>query len=408
MIILGIETSCDETAASLLQITNQYKYTNPKIEIISNVVASQVNIHRKYGGIVPEVAARAHCQNIIPALQECLSNLHKSDHPPAGEAGKSHKFAKIRGKIRDYSRDIDLIAVTNGPGLITSLLVGLKTAKTLSYLWQKPLIPVNHLIGHIYASWLTSYQLPATSAIFPAICLVVSGGHTELVLMKDFGRFKKIGQTLDDAAGECFDKVAKLLQLGYPGGPAIAEEAAKANFKFKILNFKLPRPMINTKDYNFSFSGLKTAVFYAVKNKKFELENGKLKIKRKMKKMPQRIRSEKKQFISAICAEVQQAVIDVLIIKTIRAVRDFNAKTVILCGGVAANEELRKQLGSKVNSLPLFVKFLVPPKNLCTDNAAMIAAAAYFRWQKLTALQKKDLKNDWQKIKANPDLEIKE
>ena len=383
-IILGIETSCDETAASVVKVADTplnyelKRMTN--LQILSNVVSSQVDIHRKYGGIVPEVAARAHIERIIPVIDEALRLAN----------------------IQQPASEIHLVAVTNGPGLITSLLVGVETAKTIAYAWQKPILSINHLIGHIYACFINNQLSMINNQLFPAICLVVSGGHTELVLMKNHGQFEKIGQTLDDAAGECFDKVAKLLGIGYPGGPAIAERAQQSMISNQLLIIKLPRPMIKTKDYNFSFSGLKTAVLYKVKN--FLTQRRGLEFQKLQKKLPQKARSEKKQFIAAICAEVQQAVIDVLISKTIRAVRDFKAKTVILCGGVAANQELRRQLELKVKALPK-VNFLVPPKNLCTDNAAMIATAAYFQWQRLAPIKQK-ISKKWYTIEVNPNLEI--
>lgn len=364
MIILAIETSCDETAASLLQITN-----SNKLRIISNVVSSQVKIHAKYGGIVPEVAARKHAENIIPVLKNALTLKQKT---------KNWKL-----KIKNY---VDAIAVTNGPGLITSLLVGVGAAKTLALLTKKPLIPVNHLVGHIYANFvdqlpIANHQLPN---IFPAICLVVSGGHTELILMKDFEKFQKIGQTLDDAAGECFDKVAKILRLGYPGGPVVAAEAAKfkiSNLKFKI---DLPRPMINSGDFNFSFSGLKTAVLY---------------------KMQRMSKVEIKNNLAGICAEFQQAVIDVLIAKTIRTAKKFGAKSIILGGGVVANQELRRQFDIKNKQEMPKIKLLIPEIKYTTDNAAMIAAAAYFKFKK-TPQKEWSKKFDWRKIKADPNLEI--
>ncbi|MGC9048862.1 MAG: tRNA (adenosine(37)-N6)-threonylcarbamoyltransferase complex transferase subunit TsaD [Patescibacteria group bacterium] len=375
-IILGIETSCDETAASILEIRNK------KLEIRSNVVASQVDIHRQYGGIVPEVAARAHIEKIIPIINESI----------------------VKSGIKNPESSIQLVAVTNGPGLITSLLVGVETAKVLAYVWQKPLLPINHLIGHIYAAFINNQLSMINNQSFPAICLVVSGGHTELILMRNHYQFQKIGQTLDDAVGECFDKVAKLLEIGYPGGPAIAAQAQLSMINNQLSLIKLPRPMIKTKDYNFSFSGLKTAVLYTLKNFKSELAGSKKEISQKLKKLPQKVRSKRKQFISAICAEVQQAVIDVLISKTIRAARDTGAKTVILCGGVAANSELRRKLELKTKNLKL--NFLVPPKNLCTDNAAMIAIASYFQWLKLNSTQRKKLKDEWREIEVNPNLEI--
>ncbi len=380
MIILGVETSCDETAASLIQITNQYKYTNyTNIRIISNIVSSQVKIHAQYGGIVPEVAARKHAENIVGVLKIALNSKLKTQNSKQN----------LKSQILNL-KFIDAIAVTNGPGLITSLLVGVEAAKTLAFLFNKPLIPVNHLAGHIYANFISEPQIlnRKSQNLFPAVCLVVSGGHTELILMRDFEKFQKIGQTLDDAAGECFDKVAKILDLDYPGGPAIAAEAAKIkNSELYFLDSKfsisLPRPMINSPDFNFSFSGLKTAVLYSY----------------------QKLKSKNQNHISAICAEVQQAIIDVLITKTIRAAKKFKAKSIILGGGVVANEELRKQFMSKVYSLPFTIKFFTPEKNLCTDNAAMITAGGYF---KLIETPKRDWlkKFDWRKIKVDPNLEI--
>lgn len=372
MTILGIETSCDETAACILKVKSLKNRTN--FEIISNVVSSQILIHQKYGGIVPEVAARAHIEKILLVIKTVLNNKTKTH--------------------------IDLIAVTNGPGLITSLLVGVETAKILSYIWKKPLISINHLKGHIYANWLCLNNINSKS-LFPAICLIVSGGHTELVLMKNHVRYQKIGQTRDDAAGECFDKIAKLLNLGYPGGPVISKHAEKFHPRPGITNLKLPRPMIKSQNFDFSFSGLKTAVLYLTKQKKFTPIN-----RESAKKLHQKARSGKIKFVSALCAEAQQAIIDVLISKTIRAAKKFNVKSVILCGGVAANKELRKQLESAVCSLPFKSNFYVPPRKFCTDNAAMIAVAAYFKYCNLTTKQFNNLKNNWQKIKVDPGLEI--
>lgn len=388
--ILGIETSCDETAASLLRIAPSHQ--GATIKIISNIVASQIKIHRKYGGIVPEIAARAHIKKILPVIKEAL-NI--GDSPRSGTVP-------------------DAIAVTNGPGLITSLLVGVEAAKTLSYVWGKPLIPVNHLIGHIYANWFNlgtgTSRSRSQSPLFPAVCLVVSGGHTKLILMKDFEKFKEIGSTRDDAAGEAFDKVAKLLGLGYPGGPAISRYAEKSIINNQLSTIKLPRPMINSNDFDFSFSGLKTAVLFILRERKFELVNRKSEIIRKMKYLPQKTRSERIKFIRNICAEFQQAAIDVLVSKTIKAARKYKAKSVLLSGGVAANTELRKQLSVKCQLSN--VNFFAPAKKLCTDNAVMIAAAGYF--QIIKAQEHKNIKTkeqlrelfDWKKIKVNPNLEI--
>ena len=294
---------------------------------------------------------------------------------------------------------------------------GVNFAKTIAYLWDLPIIPTNHIEGHIIANWLkpisskskiknqkSKIQLKIKK-LLPAICLVVSGGHTQLILMKDIGKYKIIGETRDDAAGECFDKTARILGIGYPGGPAIAKMATKYKMptvrplfahcshtahstqqdtKYKIQDTKykihLPRPMIYQKNYDFSFSGLKTAVLYD------------------FKKQSSKVRKSK-EYIKEMCSEIQQAVIDVLIYKTLKAVKDFKVKTIILGGGVAANEELRKQFNYQLKTINYKLKFLVPPKIFCTDNAAMIAVVAYFHWQK------GETKN-WEDIKTNANLRI--
>lgn len=307
MTILGIETSCDETAAAIVE---------DGTKIISNVVASSAAMHAKYGGIIPDQAAREQLKSIIPVIREAL-------------------VCKI-----------DAIAVTVGPGLIGSLLIGVETAKTLAFAWNKPIIPVNHLVGHIYGNWLE----PRTQNLepqFPALVLLVSGGHTELILMKDHGKFKLIGSTRDDAAGECFDKCARILNLGYPGGPAIEKTAKRGKIA------PLPRPMINDKSFDFSFSGLKTAVLIAHQQLAYEL---------------------------------QEAVTDVLVSKTLKAAEKFKPKSILLCGGVAANKRLREKIPQA----------LVPPINLCTDNAAYIASAAFFNYKPIP----------WKKINADPGLDI--
>ncbi len=364
MIILGIETSCDDTGVAIVEAPNK----KGAFKILSNVVSSQIKTHAPYGGVVPNLAAREHLKNIEPCLRQAFqeTNLKPSN--------------------------IDLIAVTIGPGLIPSLLIGVNFAKALAYVWKKPIIGINHIEAHILAS-IFNFQFPIFNKfsndsifkhLFPAIALVVSGGHTQLVLVKKIGNYKIIGETRDDAAGECFDKVAKLLKLGYPGGPAIAKEASKVNFQFSIFNFQLPRPMIKHKNYDFSFSGLKTAVLYLLKDIK--------------QKYPIFYDRKKKgiDIISELCREVQQAIIDVLIEKTIRAAKEFGAKTIILSGGVAANEELRKQL--QATSYKLQAKFLTPSKILCTDNGAMIAMAGYFNKEKAT--------KNYNKIRADANLRL--
>ncbi len=339
MLILGIETSCDETAASVLEGKNN------NLKILSNIISSQINIHKQWGGVVPEIAAREHVIHILPVIEEALTK------------------AKVK------KDDLNVIAVANGPGLITSLIVGTETAKTLSYAWQKPIIGINHVEGHIYANFIGKDSiLEKSKNIFPALILTVSGGHNMLVLMKDYNEYKIIGETRDDAAGETFDKAAQLLGLGYPGGPIISKMAKKFKGKTTI---NLPRPMINSKDFDFSFSGLKTALLYEIEKDK-----------------------NYKNRIPEYCYEFQQAIIDVLLHKTIKAGKKYKAKSIMLAGGVSANLELRKQMISVVkNNLPDVI-FNIPNLRYTTDNAAMVASAGYWK--------AKDKKfDDWQKLKAN-------
>jgi len=369
MIILGVETSCDETAASLLEIKKRKNH--PYFRILSNVVASQILIHGQYGGIIPELAAREHIKKIIPVIEKSLT---------------------LDPSI------IDLIAVTIGPGLITSLFVGVESAKTLAYAWQKPLMPINHLKAHIAINFIDKQPQ------FPALGLIVSGGHTELALIKKYNQYRKIGQTVDDAAGECFDKIAKALNLGYPGGPAIAKWANKPAISNHQPSISLPRPMINSNNYNFSFSGLKTAAFYLahpVKSQRTNLSAAKFNLEAKTLKS-----KNEKKFIQNVCKETQQAIIDVLVKKTLKATQKFNVKSIILGGGVTANKELRIQFSEEIKKLKAPVKLLIPPVEFCTDNAVMVAVAAYFKYISMTTKQINNLKNNWRKIKANPNLEI--
>jgi len=348
MKILGIDTSCDDTCVALLEIKDL------RFKILNNVVSSQVKLHAKYGGVYPFLAKREHQKNLPIVFKKAIKGI-------------------------DILK-IDLIGVTVGPGLEPCLWQGVNFAKDLAEKLKKPLVSVNHIEAHIVANFLNlKSEILNLKFIFPAVCLVVSGGHTQLILMKAIGKYKLIGETRDDAAGECFDKVARILGLGYPGGPAIDAEAATLNLKPLTLNLRLPRPMIYQKNYDFSFSGLKTAVLYDFRSRSQKIKKSKI-------------------YIQEMAAEVQQAIIDVLIYKTIKAAKDFRVKSIILGGGVAANDELRKQFMLIVKCQMLNVKFFVPPKNLCTDNAAMVAATAYFH-QKTAA---KDLK----KIKANANLKI--
>lgn len=353
MKILGIETSCDETAAAVIQGQKN------KITVLSNIISSQINLHKKYGGVVPEVAAREHVLQILPVINEALE--------------------KTQIKRQQASKKIKAIAVVTGPGLITSLQVGIETAKVLSYVWHLPVCAINHIEGHIYANFIDNRNIK-----LPAIILTASGGHTILALMKEHNRYQTIGETRDDAAGEAFDKAAKLLGLGYPGGPAIATEADKfikqhpkiSNYKLRITKIKLPRPMIKANNLDFSFSGLKTALLYELKKEK-----------NWQKRIP------------AYAYEFQQAIIDILIGKTSKAIQKHQAKTIMLAGGVSANHELRRQITEYFKTKLPRIKFLIPDLKYTTDNAAMIATAGYFK-----ALRKEFI--PWQKLKADCNLEL--
>jgi len=349
MFILSIDTSCDDTCISIIKSKKQKaKSKNTNFEILSNVVSSQVKVHARYGGIVPYLAKREHQKNLAMVFKKTLA----------------------KSKIQN-PKIIDFIAVTIGPGLEPCLWQGINFAKNLANDLKKPIVPVNHLEGHILANFLKPINKSLKSKtlkIFPAVGLVVSGGHTELFLMKNIGKYKLLGETRDDAAGECLDKIARILNLEYPGGPAIAQLADQwklktLNPKLKIQNskpsIKLPRPMIYQKNYDFSFSGLKTAVLYLTK-----------------KIGPTKLKDPKIK--ANICFEVQQAIIDVLISKTIRAAKEYKVKSILIGGGVSANKELRKQFKLKLTINNLQLNFLAPPKKFCTDNAAMIGIAGYF------------------------------
>ena len=345
MKILGIDTSCDDTCASVLNVKCQNSNLKScNFEILSNIISSQVKLHAKYGGVYPSLAKREHIKNLPLVFCRATKNIDISE--------------------------INLIGVTVGPGLEPCLWQGVNFAIELAQKMKLLLVPVNHIEAHILANWLTPiYQCQMSNVksqkFFPAVCLVVSGGHTQLIFMKKIGEYKLIGETRDDAAGECFDKTARVLGLGYPGGPAVAAEAAKLKTKNYKLKNKLPRPMIHTKDYDFSFSGLKTAVIYKVRSLKSE-------------------ETKKKEFIREMCREVQQAIIDVLIHKTLRAAKNFRAKSIILGGGVTANAELKRQFEEKVKKEIPDSKFYIPDSKFCTDNAAMVATATYFHQKEAT------------------------
>ena len=351
MIILGIETSCDETACAIVQKSGN------RVKVLSNVVASSANLQAKYGGVIPEQAAREQIKSIIPVIEETLEQAFPKSRLPRPFGARNDKI------------EIDAIAVTYGPGLIGSLLVGVETAKTLALVWDKPLIPVNHLIGHFYANWIGG-KIPT----FPCIGLLVSGGHTDLVLFKNHGKYEYLGGTRDDAAGECFDKCARLLNLPYPGGPEISKLASQGD----TLSFNLPRPMIDSKDFDFSFSGLKTAVANLIHT--FEVKKSSYTSKVKCD----------------LAAGIEQAIVDVLVAKTLKATQKYKVKQIIVAGGVAANRKLKDDLRFISNDLRIDAKLHIPPPELCTDNAAMVTSAAFFNYHPTDPLT----------LQANPNLSL--
>jgi N6-L-threonylcarbamoyladenine synthase len=304
------------------------------VHVESNVIASQTDLHARFGGVVPEQASRAHLRAILPTLEEALSEAHA-----------------------DWS-DVDAIAVTHGPGLAGALLVGVNVAKGLAFVLNKPLLGVNHLEGHVYANWLETSPL-VEEPTFPLVALIVSGGHSDLVLSGGHGRYRRLGRTRDDAAGEAFDKVARLLGLGFPGGPAIEREAAHGD----PTRFALPRAWLDPDSWDFSFSGLKTAVRHQVRDLGVDADHASAEERRA--RLP----------VADLAASFQAAVVDVLATKAARAAQQFGATRLALGGGVAANRTLLRTVEQRVQ-LPV----LCPPPRLCTDNAAMIAAAGYFRF----------------------------
>ena len=319
--ILGIETSCDETAVAVLEGTGD---PSPSaIKLRSNIIASQIALHRQFGGVVPEVASRCHVETIIPVMDQALS-----------EAGVSLS-------------DITVVAATHGPGLVGAVLVGLSAAKALALAQDIPFVGVNHIEAHMYANFIEHPDLAP-----PFVCLVVSGGHSDLIYLKNYGDYEVMGRTRDDAAGEAFDKVARTLGLSYPGGPAI--DLASGEGDSQAVRF--PRAFLEEGSYDFSFSGLKTAVVNYVANAR---------------------RKEREVFVPDIAASFQEAVVDVLVTKTLRAACEIGVNTVALAGGVAANSRLRQELSRRAIEKGMDVRY--PSPILCTDNAAMVACVGYFR-----------------------------
>lgn len=323
MTILGIETSCDETAASVVRDGK---------EVLSSVVSSQIDIHKKFGGVVPEIASRAHMEKIYPVVEKALKDAN---------LGKD---------------DIDAIAIANQPGLVVSLIVGVTAAKTLAMMWQKPLISVNHVHAHLQSAMLEAEDLK-----LPAVALIVSGGHTNIYDCESALELKLLGSTIDDAAGEAFDKVAQILHLPYPGGPSIQKAAEKGNPKA----VRFPRSMLSKDSLDFSFSGIKTAVLYHCNGQDMKGDS--------------QVENMSEQEIADISASFQEAVVEVLTKKTMMAAARVKAKTVLLGGGVAANSVLRESLEENCRKRSL--EMLVAPRKYCTDNAVMVASLAYYKYE---------------------------
>ncbi|MDP3995747.1 MAG: tRNA (adenosine(37)-N6)-threonylcarbamoyltransferase complex transferase subunit TsaD [bacterium] len=358
LIILSIETSCDDTAVSVIKAKKCGLF-----EILSNVVSSQVKLHQKYGGVYPFLAKREHQKNLPIVYRKAL----------------------LKARQKQNFKKPGLIAVTTGPGLEPCLWAGINFAKEIAAKEKLPILPINHIESHILVNFIdpdTRLTKSGLKRLLPAICLVVSGGHTQLILMNDMGNYKIIGETRDDAAGECFDKAARILGLEYPGGPVIAKQAAKYKTQSAKYKIQLPRPMLHAKNYDFSFSGLKTAVLYEFRSRSAR-------------------DSKTKEYIIEMSREIQQAIIDVLIKKTIKAAKDYKAKSVLLGGGVTANKELRKQMEKIIKKEMPGVKYLVPNAEYSTDNAVMTGITAYFNW-----LNPKNKKKEWKKIEANANLRI--
>ena len=394
MKILAVETSCDDTCIAIAKGGRNFL----NFKILSSVVSSQVKIHQKFGGVYPSLARREHEKNLPLVLKESLKKadllVRKKNTIEKKElvlyekifAKEQHLLKRFLNFIGQYKKPkIDLLAITVGPGLEPCLWTGVNFTKALSLWLDAKIVPVNHIEAHIFSNFLSlevrKLAVKQKDALFPAIALIVSGGHTQLILVKELGKYKILGQTRDDAAGEAFDKIARILGLPYPGGPAIEKISKYRNVEMSKCRIKLPRPMIFSKDYDFSFSGLKTAVLYDYK------------------KRPKKIR-ESKEYIVEMAKEAQEAIVEVLVKKTIRAVKEFKAKSIILGGGVSANERLKTVFGEKINKMAVKPILLFPEKRLATDNAQMVALCGYFYW-----LKSDKIKN-WKNIKVYANLRI--
>lgn len=379
MKILGLDTSCDDTSIAIIQ-TKGEKFD----QLLSNIVSSQTEIHKKWGGVFPAMAKREHQNNLVPVLIEALKNADLLKEKSKKESIDLSILSELSTRepelkkdlenfLANYQKpDIDFIALTTGPGLEPCLWTGINFAKALSFVWQIQIIPVHHVEAHLLSVFLENKDIP-----LPALGLIVSGGHTQIIFTEKIGQYKIIGETLDDAAGECFDKVARILGLGYPGGPLIEKLASEENTYTEKLVF--PRPMIKSKNFDFSFSGLKTAVLYD-----------------KQKKCPKGICSP--EYVKAAALEAQNSILETLIFKTIQAAKLHKVKSLIIGGGVSASQTLRDKFKASLEKELPDIKLFIPAKNLSTDNGAMIAIAGL--------LHKRDLLNFDSEIKADSNFKI--
>ena len=365
MRILAIETSCDETGVSIIEASGDFG-ADFKFEILGNALNSQASIHTPYGGVFPNLAKREHEKNLVPLLTQALTEaqLLVDGSAPVELAVILERETELRGQLdaflKKYAKPaIDAIAITHGPGLEPALWVGVNFAKALAAAWNLPLVPVNHMEGHIILAACKETTKTKVASItkfkFPLLSLLISGGHTELVLSNEWMQYELVGQTRDDAVGEAFDKVARLLGLPYPGGPEISQLAAEVRGEAPLVT--LPRPMIDTNDYDFSFSGIKTAVKRVVESNQPLTDS--------MKKH--------------IALEFENACAEVLVAKTMRAIEEFGAESILVGGGVSANTHIRESLANAIKDYGYSTKLLIPPPALATDNALMIALAGYFR-----------------------------
>ena len=394
-IILAVETSCDDTGIALLKATESKVGT--KFEVLANEISSQIELHQQYGGVFPAMAKRAHAKNITPLFINALakSGLLKKRKKTTKEIlpakiikkltvlleREAEMLADILAFVKEYELpQIDTLVVTSGPGLEPTLWVGINFAKALGILLEMPVVPTNHMEGHILSVAIPEtniFTLSSESFHFPMLALLVSGGHTELVLAKDIGKYKIVGQTRDDAAGEAFDKVARMMDLPYPGGPEISKLAHLGRTTLAFSEFSLPRPMLHSPDLDFSFSGLKTAVLYTIRDLGGVLSE-----------------SRKKD----LAREFEDAVVEVLVTKTLKAVQVHKVKEIVIGGGVSANQLLRQELVRRTKEYDPEIQVHFPTKKLATDNALMIALAGY--------LKSKRAKKFPQNFKAQGNLQL--